>query len=230
MKYKLRGVLYSLAALLAVGSFQAIAASGASASISTPHFSEQLPQNFSFAGKEMALEASGGSVQCKTVTGSTEIVTFSSLGGSLRFQGCTGTLSGIPVGSCTTAGAASGEILTGRLDDDLVYISSARHEVGMLLSAPQGSPLATFKCGGGEWKLRGSVLAKASPLNTLTFSFQLAAKGSKGTQEITQYEGSKGEKLTSSLEESIASGAYKSADLNTVNFELQATTKAEIIG
>jgi hypothetical protein len=230
MKYKLRAVLYSLAAILAVGSFQAIAASGASASVSTPHFGEQLPQNFSFAGKELAFEASGASVQCKTVSGSTEISSFSSLGGSLRFQNCAGMISGIPFGNCTTAGAASGEILTSRLDDNLVYISSARHEVGMLLFQPQGSPLATFKCGGSELKLRGSVLTKASPLNTWTFSFQLAAKGSKGTQELTQYEGPSGEKLTASLEESIVNGAYKSADLNAVNFELQATTKTEIIG
>lgn len=229
MKSRLRVVLLSLTAVLAVGSMQAIAATAASAA--QPRFEERLTQNFQFGGEVATFATATQSVQCKTLTGAPEISGFSSLGGPLKFHNCTWTFDGIPAGTCTSTGAASGEIVTAFLQENLVYLSATKHEVGMLFTPPKaGAAFASFKCAGNEEELRGSVLSRATPVNTRVTSFQLAAKGSKGIQELTTYEGSKGEKLSSGLELSYTKGPFEQADLNAAGLELHASVQTEIIG
>jgi hypothetical protein len=67
-------------------------------------------------------------------------------------------------------------------------------------------------------------------MNLRTRSFTLAAKGSKGVQELTGYEGLKGEKLSSGLELSTNKGAFERTDLNATGLELKDDTEVAIIG
>jgi hypothetical protein len=225
MKHRLRAVLLSLAALLAIGSFQALAATAASA---TPHF-EGGPARFSFTGNATTIESGTASVTCQAVGGSAEFLP-NELNGKLTLKGCSGKVSGIPIAHCTSSGAATGEIRTNELGDRLVYLSQAKHEVGMLFGAGEVTPFASFACGANNEVLKGSLLARISPVNTITAHFPIAAIGKGGVQELSQYEGEKGEKLSAQLELSPGGGPFKVADLNASGFELSSTLAQDLVG
>jgi hypothetical protein len=230
MKSRLRVVLLSLTALLAIGSFQAVAAGAAP---SPPHFEERVPQTYGFKGGAVTLEGKNKSVRCKTITGPPyEWISDRAFRGGLRLQGCTGEFSEVNAGSCNTAGAAAGEIVLNLMAIEMFYLSSEKHEVALLFSRPETGLFATVTCPAINYnlKVKGSFLAQASPVGVQKRLFGLAAKGSKGVQELTAYEGLKGEKLSSGLEVSLNGAAYGPADLSTTGFELEVGVATSIVG
>jgi hypothetical protein len=220
MKSKLRVALLSLVAVLSLGSMQAVGATAASAATNTPRFAEQLPASYSFSGKESVFENTAGTkYACQSVSGVTELVSWSALSTTLRFKGCSAKVTGFTF-PCTSTGAPSGEIVSNSLTASLVYLSSTKHEVMLdFAQGGSGKTLAAFSCGSQAFQLNGSFLARANPINTPTAAFQLSAKGSKGSQELTQYEGSNGEKL-SAKSELCFNGSCSQADANLTGFEL----------
>ncbi len=110
------------------------------------------------------------------------------------FTGCTtqgGTHGGV---KCKSAGANSEEIRTGAIEAELVFISQARHEVGMLLN-PHSGVYMDFECGGESVKAIGSFLSPVGPINQRANSFTATLTRSGTTQTPNEYENPFGDEL-----------------------------------
>ena len=149
------------------------------------------------------LETVGGSkVECKgtatepTVRDLGELTAERSNREVVRFVNCVS--SGV---KCTTAGAATGEIVTNLLASKPVYLTEAETAAGgvgiALTPATAGGLFAKFVCGGlitvevGESGStspgQDSIVCPITPLNKPTFKYTLACAQTKGVQAPTGY-------------------------------------------
>ncbi len=136
---------------------------------------------------------------------------------------------------CNSEGAAAGEIKTGTIEADLVFIDQAKHQVGMLLN-PGGGIYMTFKCGAGELvKARGPFLSPVDPIDKETTSFTASLSRSGATQVPSEYENALGEKRKAIPmgEREGHSPATTGVDLSfaittSASLEIKAITAAEI--
>jgi hypothetical protein len=173
----------------------------ASASAARPEYAVWPNKITKLSSGEIILETAGAktpSVRCKSSQATTvEATTFKSGFAEPAFKECKSSLGT----SCkSTNTSVAGEIKT-NLSWKLVYLSKATHEVGTLFQGREAmSGWTTFSCFGASITLRGSVLAKTTPVNVKANPFTLALQGAHGKQEVTQYETEGGEKATAALE------------------------------
>jgi hypothetical protein len=221
----MRAALALCAALCALG-----AIASASASALRPEYGVWPNKITQFNGGEVKLETVGGkvSVACKSSQNSAEATTFKSGTAQLSFRECKSSL-GTACKSTNTS--VSGEIKSSNMKWTLVYLSKATHEVATLFQGGEsGSAWTTFGCGlGSNSTLRGSALAKMTPVNTKSASFTLTLQGSHGKQEFTQYETESGEKATAALELNWGSGGLEAADVNVAGLTQVWETENEIL-
>lgn len=222
------GLGVALAAMLTIG---AIAATSASAAF--PEYAPLSPNAFTLTSGEMIFEQSGGltGIHCKKANGAFSLIDVKEFKGSIAFKECSALLAG----SCASEGAAEGEIIAPNVPLRLEYLSKASHEVGIILnykSSGEAVALTSFKCKKLLTKatLRGPLVAKMTPINTLTRNYTFGLKGSGGLQELIEYEKEGGSKVTAFPEMTINGGAYKAADLNAENLEFQGNNSFEIVG
>jgi hypothetical protein len=154
--------------------------------------SVSLPVSFTVEGGELTAEMAGfGSlVHCEGSHGEGEITGPRSTVSEYRFTGCT-TEQGSHV-KCESAGEPEGEITTGQIEAELVWISQARREVGELLN-PRGHTYIEFKCGSESAEGVGPFLAPVTPIDSEATSFTATLSESGSVQTPDEYEGSSGE-------------------------------------
>jgi hypothetical protein len=224
---------YGLAVAVAISVAMIAGIGPASAAAEFPEFAPLEKNAATLSGGEVTFEAKEGlvPVHCTKVTAGVELLNVKEFtSGKIILTGCTAVLSG----SCTSEGAAKGEIITSAVKMRLAYIAKTSKEVGLVINYAKSGEvltLANFKCEKTLTKatLRGPVIARLTPVNTFTQSFALGLKGSKGVQEVTQYESEGGGKVTAFPEASFNGGTFKQADFNIPTLELHWIKNCEIV-
>lgn len=165
-----------------VAAFALSAVAAASASATLPEFSN-YPVKFESKSGKSILEASKEKIECTKDTNKGEITGPKTDVVVVTFEGCT-TASGLV--ECGTKGT----IKTNELESELGYINAANKEVGLSLKPKtSGGLFAEFECAGVKIKVKGSIIGKITPVNTLTSTFELVFKCVSGKQEIEKFEG-----------------------------------------
>jgi hypothetical protein len=140
---------------------------------------------------------SQGTVECKASTDIGEITSATSDTEVITFQACE-TFSK----ACNSAGQSPGTIVTNLLATELGWISKANNEVGVDFKPQAGTYLMEFECPGSPqitFKIKGSVIAHVTPLNTMgIFAHQLFT-GTGVAQEPQSFEGGVKDTLVSEV-------------------------------
>jgi hypothetical protein len=195
-KFKIVGLC-----LVAVFAISAVVASTASAVL--PEFSAGAKEEMKFTSKSGAatLKVKGGiTVKCSASTNEGVILPGASKkegSVTVKFTGCLA--AGVDECHSASPPAKPGEIITSLLKMELGYISKAKKEVGVDLSA---ATLAEFTCeiGTGETvKVTGSVIGKITPINVLTNTFELELTEASEKQVPEKFEGKPEDTLKSSI-------------------------------
>jgi hypothetical protein len=199
---------------------------------------KSLPVSFTTSGGAVNAEMAnfGTLVHCTASHGDGEITGTRSAVSSYVFTGCE-TQNGSHAGAkCQSNGASSGEITTGPIDAELVFISQARHEVGMLLN-PGGGTYIVFECGGESAEGRGPFLSPIAPINKEATSFTATLSASAFTQTPVEYENTNGEKLKAIPEGKRGSNEWVTTGVQTTitvlpsaSGEVRAITAEEVEG
>jgi hypothetical protein len=152
------------------------------------------PVTFTVAGGELTaeMESLGSLLHCDGSTGRGEITGPRSTISEYTFTGCA-TERGSDV-NCESAGKPEGEITTGPIEAELVWISQARREVGELLD-PSGRSYIEFKCEGVLAVGYGPFLAPVTPIDSEATSFTATLNESAAMQIPDEYEGAGGESV-----------------------------------
>jgi hypothetical protein len=222
--------------LLAVFAVSALAA--ASVSAAEPEWRQKgakLPvgKKVTFTGTsgEGELRTTSGSfteVKCTAGTSSGEIEGEKSASKvTVTFTGCKDNFGR----KCTSAGKASGEIVSNAVSGELGYLNKAEKKVGLVLSGTGGTKVfAAFECGsppfGSASTVTGEVIGEVKPINeektTGELIYRESAGEGTGEQEWDEFEGKAEEKT---LETAVAGGTpVESAIVSTSN-----TTFAEAV-
>jgi hypothetical protein len=103
----------------------------------------------------------------------------------VTFKGCES--GGI---ACSTAGSASGELVTKTLEGTIGWENKASKAVAFDLF-PEGKTglFIEFACSGLTFAVRGSVLVPLSPVDKMLSTMTLKYKATKGIQQLTHFEG-----------------------------------------
>jgi hypothetical protein len=185
-----------------------IAAASASA---LPEFTSPFPKPFRSTSKKSVLETVGKTkVTCKGDTNTGEIINPTTLTVTITFTGCESKKF-----TCTSPGAAVGDIVTKLLVGRLGYIHAPKKEVGLDLSA-DGGTITQFQCGNLVVVVRGSVIGRITPVNKVVsapgvLTLRFAQKG--GKQAITKFEGGPPDVL----ESSINGGPFEESGLSSTD-------------
>lgn len=149
-----------------------------------------FPVEFEAVGGEVTAAMAGISsvVRCQESEGEGILTGSQSAEGVYWFYGCE-TVGGSQAGrKCSSAGAFEpGEIESEVVDANLVFISQARHEVGVVL-APAGEAYMTFDCEGILVTAYGPFVSPVGPANQLTSSFSATLTRAGATQLPSAYE------------------------------------------
>lgn len=162
---------------------------------------------FTDSGSAATLETVGkASLACTLLSGSGEYSGQREVTGIvLTFSGCE--LAGA---KCSSAGAGTGEIVSGTLEGGLGWRERPTNKVGLdLFPLGEAGPFLEATCGGATIVVRGSVIAQITPVNNRSTTFALKFKQSKGKQTTEHFEG----EANDVLEASISGGAYEQAGL-----------------
>ncbi len=175
-------------------------------------------------------------VHCVGSHGEGEIIGPRSTTSHYVFTGCE-TQGGTDGGQkCKSSVAAEGEITTGVIEGELVYIDQAKHEVGILLN-PSGGVYMNFECGGEEVEARGPFLAPAGPIDQEAMSFTVSLSRLGAMQTPDEYENANSEKrqaipmgkrgthplVTTGVELSFAINSSSQGEIRAINLaELEA--------
>lgn len=133
-------------------------------------------------------------VNCDDSKGEGEITGPRSTLSSYVFTGCVAEGGSENGNACQSEGADTGEITTGTIAADLVYLNQAKHEAAMLLNPGKGVYM-DFECGGETVKASGPFLSPVTPVNQLAASFTAILERDGASQLPSVYEGPNGEKL-----------------------------------
>jgi hypothetical protein len=198
----LRGRDTLIAALIAASALL-LAPAGAAAVEPVLEFvvpGNSFPVAFTTEGGAVTAEMAGFSsvVSCSASHGEGELTGPRSAVAKYVFTGCVA-----EQGSSTKCQSATalneGEITTGEIPAELVYISQAKHEAGILLNPDntlsEEIVYMTFKCGGESVEARGPFLAAAGPVNHEANSFTTTLSQLAGAQTPDEYENLRGEKF-----------------------------------
>jgi hypothetical protein len=160
----------------------------ASASAALPEFSGPFPKPFKSNGGKVLIETAGVKLTCTATTDTGEILGAKTGKVMIRLMGCSG------LGfTCTSPGAAEGEMVTSELTTTLGYINQSKREVGIALATSSASiPFDEFECDQLKFVVEGSVIGKITPINKPVKSkshFTFKFSQSKGVQKPTKLEG-----------------------------------------
>jgi hypothetical protein len=150
-----------------------------------------LPVPFTTEGGAVTAEMAGLQilVHCTASHGAGEITGPRSTVSHYQLTGCEAGGS-----KCKSESASEGEINTGSIEGDLVYIDQAKREVGVLLN-PGGGTYISFECGGESAEGKGPFLAPVSPINEEATSFTATLNQLDSVQTPDEYENAKGERV-----------------------------------
>jgi hypothetical protein len=153
--------------------------------------SKAFPVHFTTESGAVKAELAGFNsvVHCAASQGEGEITGPRSTVSHYSFTGCV--TEGATKAKCKSAGAKEEEIVSEKIESELVYIDQAKDEVGMLMNAGGGVYMA-FACGGELVVATGSFVAPVSPLNTETTSFTATLSESQSVQIPDAYENASG--------------------------------------
>ncbi|HEY3828103.1 MAG TPA: hypothetical protein VGL57_02795 [Solirubrobacteraceae bacterium] len=157
-----------------------------------------FPVAFTTEGGAVTAEMAGFAsvVNCSASHGEGELTGPRSAVAKYVFTGCV-TEHGSST-KCQSATALNeGEITTGQIPAELVYISQAKHAVAILLNPDntlsEDIVYMTFKCGGESVEARGPFLAAVGPVNQEANSFTTTLSQLAGAQTPDEYENLRGE-------------------------------------
>lgn len=216
--------------LVVLATASVLAATSASAAL--PEF-KYTSKHLQISGGEAKFTMVDGlTIHCSKVTGEGELTGAKTASAKLTFTGC-----GANGVQCESTGAPLGEVKTGTLPVELVYLSKEKHEVGLVFNYeepthkfPPPPPLtfAQWECSGRGGGMRRAVIATVSPVNTKASSFSVTfSQKSTGVENPTFYEAETGEHINAFPELGIF-GAYEegsmtdSATLASEAFEISA--------
>ncbi|MGD1056183.1 MAG: hypothetical protein ABR992_02095 [Solirubrobacteraceae bacterium] len=153
--------------------------------------SHSLPVHFAAEGETVTAEMAGFKilVHCTASHGEGEITGPRSTESNYWFTGCEAAGE-----KCNSERAPEGEIKTGSIVGDLVYIDQAKGEVGILLN-PSGGTYISFECGAESAQGQGSFLAPVSPIDQESTSFTATLSQVDSVQTPNEYENAKGERV-----------------------------------
>jgi hypothetical protein len=114
------------------------------------------------------------------------------------------------------------EITAEAVEADLVFISQAKHEVGMLLNPDEGVYM-DFKCGGELVEAEGSFLSPVGPINKEATSFTASLSAVGALQTPDEYENALGEKR-----QAIPMGRRESNPPATTGVNLDFTIEPDV--
>ncbi len=209
-----------------------VAVASASAETSKPEVHLESAGTFTSSGGAISIETAHSTVNCEHVDGTLQgDGTPWGFDGEVQFNKCRQIkeFNGTKVsGPCNTSGAGTEVILTKPLEAKLFDISKANKEVGLVFnyqSSGEVSTFATFTClvvGVSEkFTLRGTALAKLTPVGVKTQSIYSTLTGSKGVPGLNQYENYSGVKVTTALETQRGTGSWEGTSLNNSSSPLQ---------
>jgi hypothetical protein len=179
-----------------------------------------FPVDFEADGGDVTAELAGVATEmrCAGSEGEGEIVGPRSTLSNYVFTGCEAEGGPADGEECHSEGADPGEISTGTIEADLVFIDQAKRQVGMLLN-PAGGIYMSFDCGGTEsMKARGPFLSPVGPINEESTSFTATLTRLGATQTPNEYENAIGEKRNA-----IPEGQRESDPWGTSGVELDFT-------
>lgn len=233
--------IWSLRGPAALAVSAAMLVSGVAAASASADAPEYTPAGNTFILHGGAARFEGGpEVACERVEGAMTLESWWNWRDTLTFTGC----KLASIAKCWSEGAKAGEISTTGNILQLVYLRGGK-EVGVIFNYDSEPGHAqtwfTFSCGPKTDPLvtdtvRGSVIAKLTPVDTLTKTFTLELKASKEKQEITEYESLEnhnepgtGELLKAGLENSANDASYKGLALTISPLEIAMEYEGEII-
>jgi hypothetical protein len=150
---------------------------------------------------------------------------------SIHLGKFSGKLTGCKEGTrtCTSEGAAAGEILTEKGNWHLVFVSLSALKVGEVFELP--ATLA-IKCGTFDVKVKGVFVASTFPLNEWTTKVKTNLKcGAKGKNEFTSYFAEGGSEVTGKFLEANFGVGYEQSCLEIgVEMTLEMTQTIKIKG
>lgn len=182
-----------------------------------------FPVGFEAVGGEVTAAMAGidSVVHCEESEGLGEVTGPRSAEGTYWFYGCE-TQGGSQAGKkCSSAGAEEvGEIESEEIDANLVFISQANHEVGMVL-APGGEIYMTFNCEGIAVTAYGPFVSPVGPVNQLTSSFTASLISNGSSQAPSSYENDSGGVIPA-----VPTGSWESGEKHAtgVNLAFAVTT------
>jgi hypothetical protein len=175
-----------------------------------PEFSPASKTLYTVKGSLVSFRTTAGlTYTCTASKGDGEITGAKSATAKLTFTGC-----GTATVKCQSEGAQSGEIKTGTLPVELVYVSKEHHEAGLVFNF-KASAFATWACNGTAQGIRNSIVATLSPVNASTTSHTVtfAETTTPGIQNPTQYENDEGKLVSAWAEMQIVSSAWLQGSL-----------------
>jgi hypothetical protein len=178
-----------------------------------------FPVSFIADGGEVTAEMTGfeTAVHCAASHGEGEVTGPRSTLSTYVFTGCE-TQGGADGGrKCKSEGANEEEIATPMIEAELVYISQAKHEVGILLD-PHAGVYMNFECGGESVEALGPFLSPVGPINQQAMSFTATLSHLGAMQTPYEYENANGEKI-----QAIPMGKRGAQPLVTTGVELSFT-------
>jgi hypothetical protein len=219
------------------------AVAAASAFATAPELVVKSVTNIQSQGGSITLETGAASIKCAGAAGIIEnsgYLELKEFTNSYTFRECKGTVKGRTAENCTTAGSPGGTIKTNTIKSRLFYLSKATKEVGLLLNYKPSGEVATFEtfsCSviGFQTKVtvRGTVLAKMSPINTLIKQFALTLAGSKGIPTLKEYENESGVKVAAKLESqysnTLETSPWEAANFNSSSLEWVMSNEGRIV-
>jgi hypothetical protein len=147
-------------------------------------------------------EVTGTNYGCDSSSAEGKFLTAKTASIEFKFKGC-----GADGSSCTTPGDESGEITTGSLPAQLVYLSKEKHEAALVVNYHE-TDYATWDCPDvTEAGIHGSIIVPITPVNTKTASLTLAFEGEEGKQKPRSFEGFE-EKMSASPTLSLLGGPF----------------------
>jgi hypothetical protein len=183
----------------------ALAAVCAFGAVGTAVASAALPEIVNKEGKELVKKKFTGTVTgkvilgtsdtgeqfefCKTGSAAGEIAGLSGGKVTTTFHACEFGLRG----ECQSAGSKNAGEIVLPMSIKLVYLNRAKKEAALLYSLPSAG--ISMECEGNAAKLSGAFLVGLGTVNKLSTKYVLTAKGHKWTQEPSEYENEKGEKV-----------------------------------
>jgi len=191
-----------------------------------------IPNHYTLKGGEAKLiNVNGATVTCQHVEARLTLINAAEWDTVVKFTGCKAPL----LGSCSSSGAETGEIVTNEIGLELAYLPGETGRVGIVFNyifknPNEAAPLLALKCEKAKYEgaMRGDFIAQVTPTNTRTNNFELKLKDVGSAQEFTEFENYNGELIKTHLEYSFKGGAYKAGLIEVAGLGIETEFNGEI--